>query len=139
MKTDSEQIVHRFYEGVVNQGSLDLLTDLVPDDFTEHLAAPGQPAGRAGLARFLAMVRTAFADAHAAIEDVIARDDKVVVRLALRGTHQGPFFGTAATGRPVSWPAIHIVSGGNIFERWAVADVAGIMAQVGAVPRGIRD
>lgn len=141
METENERVARRFYEEVVNQGSLDLLQELVAEDFTEQFATPGQPAGRAGLEQFLRMVGTAFPDAHATIEDIIASGDKVAVRLTLRGTHQGPFFGIEATGKSVSWHAIHIlrVSSGTIVERWAVADVAGIMLQIGAIPQSIPD
>ena len=59
--------------------------------------------------------------------------DKVVTRLTGRGTHRGEFLGIPATGRPVEVTSVGIdrIAGNRIAERWLVADVLGLMRQLG--------
>jgi predicted ester cyclase len=58
-----------------------------------------------------------------------------VVRDVLRGTHQGEFAGTAATGEAVSIEFIHVyrIVDGQIRERWGLLDALGLMQQIGAI------
>jgi predicted ester cyclase len=49
------------------------------------------------------VIRRAFPDLHARIDDIIAAGDKVAMRLTFRGTHQGDFLGIPATGRTVEY------------------------------------
>jgi len=46
-------------------------------------------------------MKHAFPDLQAHVEDIFAAQDKVAVRLRLRGTHSGEFLGFAPTGRTV--------------------------------------
>ena len=50
------------------------------------------------------MMRRAFPDLQAHIEDIVAAEDKVAVRLRFRGTHRGEFLGIPATGRTPNGP-----------------------------------
>lgn len=133
---ESYAIVNRFYEEVVNGRNLDLVDALVRTDFVEHYSPPGRPQGLHGLVQFLQMLATAFPDLQGTVEDMMQSGDKVIARLTIRGTHNGPFFGIPATGKQVAWPAIHILrlEGGKIAERWALADIAGVLQQLGATP-----
>ena len=76
----------------------------------------------------------AFPDWHTTIEDLIAEGDKVVVRMMQRGTHQGTFFGLAATGKQVTVAGIAIfrLRNGQIVEEWLITDQLGAMQQLGA-------
>ena len=75
--------------------------------------------------RILEAVNAAIPDGATTIDDVIAEDDKVVVRMTLRGTHRRSTVslldGIEATGRPVEWQFIHIfrLHEGKIVEHWA--------------------
>ena len=59
-------------------------------------------------------MRNAFPDLEAEVDDLVAADDKVAVRVSFRGTHRGEFQGITATGR-----TIHYVS--HIEEVTAIA------------------
>ncbi len=87
------------------------------------------------------MFRTAFPDWVEAVEDVIAEGDKVVVRVAGTGTHQGEFQGIPPTGRRVTANGMGIgrIVGGRIVEAWAAYDALGLMQQLGAVPASERE
>jgi predicted ester cyclase len=82
------------------------------------------------------MLRSAFPDFHATIDDIIAEGDKVVLRQTWTGTHKGEFMGIPPTGKRVSFGVIDIirVDGDKCVEHWGQMDNAGLMQQLGAVP-----
>ena len=70
------------------------------------------------------------------VEDMIAADDKVVVRTTFRGRQDGEFMGLPPSGKEVSMPFIIIYRLANrrIVEHWMVADQMGLMQQLSALP-----
>ncbi len=80
------------------------------------------------------MLTGAFPDLRVRIEDMVAEGDRVAVRLRFEGTHQGPFRGIEATGRPISFGAIRIyrLVGGKVVETWANQDSPGLIQQLRA-------
>jgi steroid delta-isomerase-like uncharacterized protein len=79
------------------------------------------------------MMRGAFPDLEAHIEDIVAAEDKVAVRLRFRGTHAGDFLGFAATGRTVEYASheFYRIAGGLIAEEWICSDMATLLGQLG--------
>lgn len=78
----------------------------------------------------------AFPDLRITIEDLVADDDKVVVRLNLRGSHKGDLMGIDPTGKTVEIAVISItrVEGNKLAEQWEIYDSLGLLQQLGAVP-----
>jgi predicted ester cyclase len=78
----------------------------------------------------------AFPDMHMAIDDVLAEGDKVVVQTTMSGTHQGPFWGIAPTGRRFAQRQVHVfrIVAGKVAEHWAIRDDLGFLQQLGAAP-----
>jgi predicted ester cyclase len=70
------------------------------------------------------------------IEDIMADDDRVTVRLTVVGTHTGGNLGVAPTGRKVRIEGIVIVriANGQIIEGWNSWDQLGLLRQIGALP-----
>ena len=71
-------------------------------------------------------------------EDLIIDGDKVVLRFAWRGTHQGSFMGIPATGRKIDVPGIIIYrlaadenNETKIVEHWMQIDSMALMQQLG--------
>jgi steroid delta-isomerase-like uncharacterized protein len=91
--------------------------------------------GRA-LKEVFARLRRAYPDLHFTVEDLIAEDDKVVVRDSVTGTHRGEYMGIPATGKSVTYHKIFIFRFliGRIVETWSVVDVLSQMRQLGAIP-----
>src|SRR5215212_5102486 len=93
----------RLLEESFNQGNFALIDQLVAPDAVNH--DPATPADMRGLRgaellkRTVTMYRTAFPDVRITVDDVIAADDKVVLRWHSDGTHRGELAGLAATGR----------------------------------------
>ena len=138
MSEVNKRIVLRFDEEVFEKRNLDIVDELIAEDFVYHNPAlpvpdiPGSTAFRAILTGLL----KAFPDLRTASDDVIAEGDRVVSRVTFSGTHREEFLGVPATGKSVSWSAIVIfrIAGGKIREEWISADLLGLMRQLGAVP-----
>jgi steroid delta-isomerase-like uncharacterized protein len=78
------------------------------------------------------MMRRAFPDLRAHIEDIVAAQDKVAVRLRFRGTHSGEFLGFPATGRSVEYVSheFYRIADGLIAEEWICSDMAALFRQL---------
>jgi steroid delta-isomerase-like uncharacterized protein len=128
--------MRRFYAEVVNAGNLDLIDELLTDDFVEHEEFPGITRDREGVKQFFAMFKGAFPDATFTAEQVLAEGDLVAARVTVRGTHLGEFMGVAATGKPIEVQAIDIVTfaDGKGTAHWGVFDAMAMMEQLGAMP-----
>jgi steroid delta-isomerase-like uncharacterized protein len=132
----NERLVRDCFAAVWNEGDLTAFdTDAVSDDYVLHHQSDADYP--------IAALRTAWADWYRAfpdlsneIEDVIATEDRVVVRYRFSGTHEAPALGVPATGRRVVTAGIVIfrVADGRIAEGWAVDDVFGLLRQLGAIP-----
>src|SRR5215207_7904481 len=120
----NKAIMRRFWD-VWEQGSIDLLDELLSPDYINHnLATPDLPTGPEGVKAVVAMFRSAMPDLKVVIEDMIAEGDKVATHYALEGTHEGELFGVPPTGQRLSIKSISVerVSYGKIREHWRVSD-----------------
>ncbi len=115
-----------------NAGDIDGLLAAMAPDFVMHLAEFPEPLGRAVWREGFEMMRRAFPDLEARVEDVIAADDKVAVRVSFRGTHRGEFQGIPATGREVHYVSheIYRIENGLFAEEWICSDNASLFRQL---------
>lgn len=135
MSEANKAVVQRFVHELFLKGNLDVVDELVADDYVDHTPPPDLPPGKAGLKQLVTMFRTGFPDLAVAEEDLIAEGDKVLIRQVTTGTHQGEFMGLAATGRTIRVNEMHVVRvvDGKIAEHWGVEDNLGMMQQLGVV------
>ena len=70
------------------------------------------------------------------IEDLVAEDDRVVVRCLFEGTHDGTFLGMPPTGRRVCTQHIHIyrIQDDMVAEHWACRNDINGLRQLGVQP-----
>ena len=130
-------LVRRAFEEVANKGDLAVVDEIIAPDFVRHDLGGGPDlVGPEGVRRLMAAQRAAFPDLQLAIEQLILQGDMAVARYTGRGTHQGPFLGVAPTGKQVTWAGVNLyrIAGGKLAETWQLADMLGIMRQIGAVP-----
>jgi steroid delta-isomerase-like uncharacterized protein len=132
----NKQLYRRWFEEVVNGGDLALADELLASSYILHFPGAPGPVDRHGHKQLVMMFRSAFPDWRESVEDVIAEDDKVVIRVTGRGTHEGEFQGVPPTGTQVTATGIGIgrIEDGRIAEAWAAYDALGLMQQLGAVP-----
>jgi steroid delta-isomerase-like uncharacterized protein len=89
-----------------------------------------------GYRQVMSALLEAFPDSRFPVHDLIAEGNLVVARHHMEGTHQAPFQGIPATGKPVhvDASAIFRVEHEKIVEIWLNADFLGLLQQVGAIP-----
>jgi steroid delta-isomerase-like uncharacterized protein len=117
----------------LNTGDAERLLAVVAPDILIHYAEMPEPLhGRDTWLHGFELMRRAFPDLEARIEDIVAADDRVALRLTLRGTHRGEFQGIPATGRTVRYVSheFYRVREGMIVEEWICSDTASLFRQL---------
>lgn len=125
----------------LNQGD----TDAALEYFAENTSNHGIPVGREGIKMVLEDIYKTFPDWRFEIAEILAKDDSVIIRTLISGTHLGKgefpvnggmLVGVEPTGK--SFKAQHIhwfkLRGGKIVEHYASRDDIGMMQQLGLFP-----
>jgi len=133
---ENKAIARRIFEEVLSQGNLTAMDDLAARDLVIR-----NPQERRGLESWkpgYVAFREAFPDVRFTPDEILAVDDKVIIRWTMRGTHQGAFAGVAPTGKQVTFWGISIyrIADGKVVEAWVGSDDLGLLRQIGAVPPG---
>jgi steroid delta-isomerase-like uncharacterized protein len=133
----NKQIARRLVEEIFNRGNFDVVNEIMAPNFVEHEELPpGIPSNREGSIQLFNMLRSAFPDFKATINDLIAEGDKVVLYMTWTGTQKGEFIGIPPSGKSMTVSVIDILrfEGGQMTEHWGLADNLGMMQQLGAIP-----
>jgi len=117
---------------------MDAFAALFADDYVNHqtsAAAPSPPPGvtaKQGTVAFFAGRIKGLPDLSVAIEASLANGDMAAASFVYTGTHRGPYFGVAPTGKSLRFTSCDIfrIRNGKIAEHWGMGDIAGIMAQL---------
>jgi steroid delta-isomerase-like uncharacterized protein len=90
------------------------------------------------LKRHIAEAEAGFPGYKLTLEDMIAEDDKVVIRTRLVARHEGDFMGLPATHKQVDVPGVVIyrIENGKIAEHWLFLDNMAMMQQLGVTQEG---
>ena len=121
-QTRNKAVVRRLVEEGLNGGRLDVVDEL--------FAPEAAGAAKDWIAPFL----RSFPDAHMAIVDLVAEEDRVVGRFACSGTHTGGWLGHAPTGRrfeEIDEVSIYRLHNGRIVESWGIEDILGRLEKLG--------
>ena len=117
----------------LNAGDTDTLLAVVAPDFVIHYAELPEPLqGRETWKQGFELMKHAFPDLEVHVDDMVAANDKVAVRLTLSGTHQGEFQGIPPTGRKIRYVSheFYRVADGLIAEEWICSDMATLFRQL---------
>lgn len=117
-----------------NQGDIGACVALLRPDFVMNMAGLPTRHGPDVWRQGAQVIRAGFPDLHARIDDVVAADDRVALRLTFRGTHQGEFLGLPATGRTIEYVSheFYRIADGLFAEEWICSDTATLQAQLTA-------
>ena len=109
------------------------LARIAPDLIINLAELPGPQHGSETWRQGFELMQHAFPDLQAHIEDIVAAQDKVAVRVRFRGTHAGEFLGFPATGRTVEYVSheFYRIANGLIAEEWICSDMATLLRQLG--------
>ncbi len=136
-QTANKEIVRKYPREVISEGNLDLIDEIIADDYVEYNSGIPEPLhGPDDVKEYVTRLRAAVPDIDCGVEDLIAEGEKVVRRDRATGTHQGGFMGIEATGEAVvEGIHIHRLEDGQIVETWAQNNILGLLQQLGAFER----
>lgn len=122
----------------VNQRDFASLREVIRPEFQRHDLYGGLPevSGQEGASDLIQRLMQALPDLHIEIKQLFATEDRVAAHITVSGTHQGDLFGAPGSGKRVEISGINLyrLVDGKLAETWQLADVWGLLLQVGAVP-----
>jgi predicted ester cyclase len=136
MSSDAnKKVVRRFYEEVVRDGKVELLRELVADDYTEVMDGVRHQVGLEGAEAHVLGVRETYPDLRLTVDRQIAEGEWVASCITAVGTHLGEWLGIAPTGRSVRFTGVNVdrVVEGKLVEHGGAANLLGPLLEIGAV------
>ena len=133
--SDNIEKLRRLLTRAFSQGDYSVLDELVAPDYIEHQNGI-QGVGPEAVRRTASGLRASFPDLSLEIQDAIASEDTVWVRVRGQGTDTGGVAGRPPSGRRIEVDVVDIVRfrDGLMSEHWGVADRLGMLQQVGVAP-----
>ena len=127
----------RVWDEVWHKGDFGVIDELFDAGFIRHDLDPAHGQGKKENEEFTRRMKVTFPDLHYTIDDVIAKDDKVVTRYRFEGTNLGDALGFKATGKKGVYNGILIqrFEKGKIAEQWTQADLLTLFRQLGLIPK----
>ena len=125
-------LLHESVEAFNTGDTAKLLAVAAPDIVIHYAEMPEPLQGRETWQQGFELVKRAFPDLETHVDDLVAAEDKVALRLTLRGTHQGEFQGIPATGRTIQLrqPRVLPRRDGLFAEEWICSDMASLFSQL---------
>lgn len=133
---DAKTLVRR-WGAAWNQGDVEAAVGLLSPAYVRHDANLPEVVGPEAEKQFMHGVLAAFSGFEIAEQAILADGDLVAVRLVISGRHVGEFVGIAPTNQQVRFQSHEFfrVEADKLAEQWVVMDVAGLLQQLGAVPK----
>lgn len=123
----------RFTTEVFGEGNLDVIDEVIADEYVGHNPGGDDIHGPAELKEFVETYRSAFPDLEVTTEDLLVEGNKTVQRNRITGTHDVELMGIPPTGESVEIEAmgISVWEDGKGVEHWSQVDMMGLMEQLG--------
>jgi predicted ester cyclase len=125
-------LVRAWYDEMWNRWDETVLDRILHPD-VELRGSLGQThRGLRGISSYMRFVRAAFPDFNNEIESMVEEGDAVFARLRYTGTHDGPIFGIAPTGRRIAYAgaALFRFRDERVWNVWVLGDVDGLKRQL---------
>lgn len=136
MNTEAMKATARIeFEEVFSKGRLELIDDILGDDYVCHDPALPEPArGKQGPRDAVTGFRAAMPDLLFTVDQQVAEGDRVVTAWTATGTHSGELMGVPGTGRQIAMVGVDIerFEGDRIVEVWALWDAQGVYRTITA-------
>jgi steroid delta-isomerase-like uncharacterized protein len=136
----SKQMVLRLINEVMNRGQIQVVDELLAEDFVNHGGEiGGGPPGMTPKQMFRRVTQDHYetmGDLHVEIIEAIAEGEDVVVRSILNARHSGTMFGMPPTGNQLRFQVLHMyrVRDGKITDHWECRDEPEMFRQLESVP-----
>jgi predicted ester cyclase len=132
---ENKAVARRFMDEIVDKGHLSVMDEMFDENFINHYTTPDITPDMAGLKQLFKGIHDSFSDINYVTDDIIAEDDKVVIRITFNATSTGEFRGAPVASGKIKMTSIIIlrIVNGKIIERWGNADELGLSMQLGIV------
>ncbi len=133
VEEQNKALVTRYVEAW-NTGDFEAFKEVLAPDYAYYLPSRStKPMSLEETIEMFKMLQKAFPDISWSMEELIATEDKVIIRVIERGTHEGEFMGIPATGNKYETSGISIrrIENGKIVEAREELDMLGLMQQLG--------
>lgn len=132
VEDQNKAIVRQFFEAIDAQ-DYNRFNELLAPGAILHGTAPQEDITADNSAQLLRPFYQALPDLAHSVEDIIAKGDRVAVRILIQATHKGDLMGIPPTGNKLRYYqfAIFQIIDGKIKEGWRVTDSLGMMTQLG--------
>ena len=130
----NKAVVMRWFNEV-NKGNFETLyAEIFAPDCRHYIPPNSEPLSFEEYKPMARQIYVSFPEISHTMEDIVAEADKVVAKILVHTVHSGEFFGIPPTGKELEWTSIAIfqLAEGKIQARWEIADVNGILQQLGA-------
>lgn len=133
--SDAHHVIHPLIEDVYGEGKVELIDELIHEDYVEHPMPEGFSPDREGLKSFVQALHAALSDVDAKAEHVLVDDDQLAFRWRITGTHTGEFMGIPASGNHIETTGndVGVMREGKLVERWCEQDLLSLLTQLGAL------
>lgn len=132
---EHKQLARRIPTEIASKGAIEVIDEIFADDVVARTSHLGNAHGRDAFRELPQRMRGAFPDLEATVEEIIAEDDYVAMRVVLTGTHDGQFKNLEPTGK--SFEIEHAIflriEEGEIVELWGQLDTFGLLRQLGVI------
>lgn len=140
MTADIQRLVESVAE-LWNTGNSEIAQQVYADDCPRiDVNLPPGTRGGAGVARYVAEIRTAYPDLRMKVNETISEGDRLVVHWTVTGTHEGMFRGLAPTGKQIMIDGMTLarVKDGKLTEDRVYFDRLAMFEQLGVVPEALQ-
>jgi steroid delta-isomerase-like uncharacterized protein len=130
-----EARIRRFYDELWNAWRLDLAEELLSPELEFRGSLGNDVRGRDGFIAYAQAVRAAFPDFHNDVRELVIDGSRAAARLEYTGTHRGPIFGAAPTGKRITYRGAAFFSfdeQARIARGWVLGDLVNLLKQLGA-------
>lgn len=138
MTQEMKPLLQRMYDEAFNQGKMDVLEEMIADNYIRHQPPYATVKGKGDFKKFVADVRKGYTGFNISVDETIVTDDVSVVRVVLSGKHTGqtPTVQAPPSGKQVAMTGCTVShwKDGKIVEEWAYNDYLGLTQQFGVVP-----
>ena len=133
MEQENLDIVRKWIEEVNADNFEELYEELFSKEFKHYVPSNAEAGSYEDYKKNGRQIYSAFHNLSHAIEDLIAKDNKVIARMTATALHGGDFYGIPATGNKLEWSAIAIfeLSDGKIIARWEEVNQLDLFRQMG--------
>jgi steroid delta-isomerase-like uncharacterized protein len=112
----------RYHNDIFQKGKLEVADEILSPDFVLHnpVLPEELSKGPEGTKKYASAIIAAVPDRKLVQHDILAKEDKVLIRWTNSGTSTGPLFGNPPTGKRYVATGFDLfrISNGKIMEMW---------------------